>query len=53
VLVLLRGLSDQLTSQRLTAELRVDACYSKVLDWSRSGHRLGASPDALLRRGIN
>jgi hypothetical protein len=53
VLVLLRGLSDQLTSQRLTAELRADACYSKVLDWSRSGHRLGASPDALLRRGIN
>ena len=53
VLQLLRGLSDQLTSQRLTAELRADACYSKVLDWSRSGHRLGASPDALLRRGIN
>lgn len=53
VLGLLRGLSDQLTSQRLTAELRADACYSKVLDWSRSGHRLGASPDALLRRGIN
>ena len=53
VLGLLRGLSDQLTSQRLTAELRADACYSQVLDWSRSGHRLGASPDALLRRGIN
>jgi hypothetical protein len=53
VLGLLRGLSDQLTSQRLTAELRTDACYSQVLDWSRSGHRLGASPDALLRRGIN
>jgi hypothetical protein len=53
VLRLLRGLSDQLTSQRLTAELRADACYSRVLDWSRSGHRLGASPDALLRRGIN
>lgn len=53
VLGLLRGFSDQLTSQRLTAELRADACYSQVLDWSRSGHRLGASPDALLRRGIN
>lgn len=53
VLRLLRGLSDQLTPQRLTAELRADACYSQVLDWSRSGHRLGASPDALLRRGIN
>jgi hypothetical protein len=53
VLRLLRGLSDQLTSQRLTAELRADACYSQVLDWSRSGHRLGASPDALLRRGVN
>jgi hypothetical protein len=33
--------------------LRADVCYSRVLDWSRSGHRLGASPDALLRRGIN
>ena len=53
VLRLLRGLSDQLTSQRLTAELRADACYSQVLDWSRSGHRLGASPDALLLRRIN
>jgi hypothetical protein len=53
VLRLLRGLSEQLTSQRLIAELRADACYSQVLDWARSGHRLGASPDALLRRGIN
>jgi hypothetical protein len=53
VLRLLRERSDQLTSQRLTAELRADACYSQVLDWSRSGHRLGASPDALLRLGIN
>jgi hypothetical protein len=53
VLRLLRGLSEQLTSQRLTAELRADACYSRVLDWAHSGHRLGASPDALLRRRIN
>jgi hypothetical protein len=53
VLRLLGERSDQLTSQRLTAELRTDACYSQVLDWSRSGHRLGASPDALLRRGIH
>ncbi len=53
VLRLLRGLGHQPTSQLLTAELRADACYAQVLDWSRSGHRLGASPDALLRRGIN
>ena len=53
VLQLLHDSGAELTSQRLTAELRADACYSKVLDWSRSGHRLGASPDALLRRGIN
>jgi hypothetical protein len=44
---------DELTSQRLTSELRADTCYSQVLDWSRSGHRRGASPDALLRHGIN
>jgi hypothetical protein len=37
VLRLLRERSDQLTSQRLTAELRADACYSQVLDWSRRG----------------
>jgi hypothetical protein len=24
-----------------------------VLDWSRSGHRQGASPDDLLRHGID
>jgi hypothetical protein len=39
--------------QRLTAELRVDACYGQVLDWSRSGQRHGSSPDVLLRRGID
>ena len=44
---------DELTQQRLTAELRADACYSQVLDWSRSGQRHGRSPDALLRRGID
>ena len=54
VLQLLRGSGgDELTPQRLLAELRVDACYSQVLDWSRSGHRLGASPDALLRLPMN
>jgi hypothetical protein len=52
VLQLLRDSGAELTSQRLLAELRTDACYAQVLDWSRSGHRLGASPDALLRRGI-
>jgi hypothetical protein len=39
--------------ERLAAELRFDACYAQVLDWSRSGQRLGASPDVLLRLGIN
>lgn len=39
--------------RRLTAELRADACYSQVLDWSRSGQRLGSSPDALLRQRID
>lgn len=39
--------------QRLTAELRADACYGQVLDWSRSGQRHGSSPDALLRQGID
>jgi hypothetical protein len=53
VLQLLRDSGGDLTPQRLLAELRADACYSQVLDWSRSGHRLGASPDALLRLGIH
>jgi hypothetical protein len=39
--------------ERLAAELRADACYSQVLDWTRSGQRHGSSPDALLRRGID
>jgi hypothetical protein len=39
--------------QRLKDELRADACYAQVLDWTRSGQRLGSSPDALLRRGID
>ena len=53
VLQLLHDSGEQLTSQRLQAELRADSCYARVLDWSRNGHRLGASPDALLRQGIN
>jgi hypothetical protein len=43
------GMDDQ----RLTAELRADACYAQVLDWSRSGQRHGSSPDTLLRQGID
>jgi hypothetical protein len=39
--------------ERLTAELRADACYAQVLDWSRSGQRHGSSPDMLLRQGID
>lgn len=39
--------------ERLAAELRFDACYAQVLDWSRSGQRRGASPDMLLRLGID
>ncbi len=39
--------------QRLATELRADACYSRVLDWTRNGQREGKSPDALLRRGID
>jgi hypothetical protein len=51
VLELLRTLGGD--GQRLTAELRADACYSRVLDWSRSGQRYGRSPDTLLRNGID
>jgi hypothetical protein len=53
--VLMIGTSggEELTQQRLTAELRADACYSRVLDWSRSGQRYGRSPDTLLRIGID
>jgi hypothetical protein len=42
-----------LTEQRLAAELRADACYTQVLAWSSSGQRSGASPDSLLRNGID
>jgi hypothetical protein len=51
VLLLLRTLGGD--ESRLTAELRADACYSRVLDWSRSGQRYGRSPDTLLRTGID
>jgi hypothetical protein len=53
VLELLRDSREELTEERLSSELRADACYARVLDWSRSGHRLGTSPDALLRNGID
>ena len=54
VLELLRASrGEELTQQRLTAELRADACYSQVLDWSRSGQRSRRSPEALLRSGID
>ena len=53
VLQVLRESGLELTPRRLTAELRADACYAQVLDWSRSGQRLGASPDSLLRGGID
>jgi hypothetical protein len=39
--------------QRLTLELRADGCYAQVLAWSSSGQARGASPDALLRDGID
>jgi hypothetical protein len=48
----LRDFSAQ-TSRALAAELSADACYLQVLEWTRSGRRSGASPDALLRRGVN
>jgi hypothetical protein len=50
-----RVLSDfnaQWASRALTAELSTDACYLQVLEWTRSGRRTGASPDALLRQGL-
>ena len=50
VLRLLREVAaEELTQQRLAAELRADACYAQVLDWARNGQRLGRPPDALLR----
>jgi hypothetical protein len=53
VLRALREYGDQPAQQALTAELNTDACYLQVLDWTRIGHRLGASPDALLRQGVH
>jgi hypothetical protein len=53
VLQVLHEFGGDLTQQRLTAELRADACYAQVLAWSNTGQRLGASPDALLRNGID
>jgi hypothetical protein len=53
VLQVLQESGGDLTEQRLKAELRVDACYAQVLAWSSSGQRRGASPDSLLRNGID
>ncbi len=53
VLDLLRSPGNDPSSQLLAAALREDACYSQVLDWTRSGQRQGKSPDALLRQGID
>jgi hypothetical protein len=54
VLQLLRSYGgEDLTQERLVAELRADACYSRVLDWTRTGHRYGKSPDTLLRTGVD
>jgi hypothetical protein len=52
VLQVLRD-SGEFAQQRLTSELRADQCYAQVLAWSYSGRRRGASPDALLRDGID
>ena len=53
VLQALHESGGDLTQQRLTAELRADTCYTQVLAWSSSGQRSGASPDLLLRNGID
>ena len=53
VLQVLHESGGDLTEQRLTAELRADACYAQVLAWSSTGQRSGASPDSLLRNGID
>jgi hypothetical protein len=53
VLQVLHESGGDLAQQRLKAELRADACYAQVLAWSNTGQRLGASPDALLRHGID
>ncbi|HEY7638677.1 MAG TPA: hypothetical protein VH814_03045 [Steroidobacteraceae bacterium] len=53
VLEVLHDPRGELTEQRLTAELRADACYGRVLDWARSGQLHDRSPDSLLRTGID
>jgi hypothetical protein len=53
VLQVLHESGGQLTQQRLAAELRFDECYAQVLAWSYRGQRRGASPDSLLRDGID
>ena len=53
VLQVLHESGGELTQQRLTDELRADACYTQVLAWSSSGQRRGTSPDSLLRDGID
>jgi hypothetical protein len=53
VLQALHESGGDLTQQRLAAELRTDACYAQVLAWASSGQRSGASPDSLLRNGID
>jgi hypothetical protein len=53
VLQVLREPSGESSQERLAAELRADACYAQVLAWSSSGQRRGASPEALLRDGID
>lgn len=53
VLHVLHESGTELSQQRLTAELGADACYTQVLAWSSSGQRSGASPDSLLRNGID
>ena len=53
VLQVLHESGGDLTQQQLAAELRADACYTQVLAWSSSGQRSGASPDLLLRNGID
>jgi len=53
VLQALQESGNELSQQQLTAELRADACYTQVLVWSSSGQRSGASPDSLLRNGID
>jgi len=53
VLQALSDSSDAWAQERLTAALGDDACYSQVLDWTRTGQQLGKSPDALLRDGLD